>query len=213
MLVKKWMSKEVVSVGPHDTVIKAQILLKENNIKRLPVMDKGKLVGIVTEHQLRRMLLSETLKVKDLMTKDPVTVPEDFTLGEAAEILLKHNISGLPVVDNQNQVVGIIAKSDLFKLLVPLTGAGGKGIQFALNVPNRIGAIKEITDIIRTHGGRLMNVLTSYDEAPEGYLRIYIRMYGINRNKLQKLREILSEKASFIYMVDHRHNKRDIYEM
>ena len=214
MLVKKWMSKDVVTVRPNDTVIKAQILLKKANIKRLPVLEKKSLVGIVSYWDLKRMLLpSETLKVENVMTKNPVTVPWDYTIGETAEILLKRHISCVPVVDSNGHVIGIITKGDLFRVLVPLTGVGEKGIQIALMVDDRTGSIKEIIDIIRTNGGRLMSVLTSYDEAPKAYLKVYIRMYGIDRNKLPKLREAISEKASVIYFVDYRHNKRDIYEM
>ena len=214
MLVKNWMSKEVITLRPNDSAIKAEILLREHNIRSLPIVDEGKLVGIVTERDLKRIPLpSDTLRVKNLMTKEPVTVPWDYTIGEAAAILLKHNISGVPVVGSHGQLVGIITKGDLFRALVPLTGVGEKGIQIAFIVDDRPGSIKQITDIIRANGSRLMSVLTSYDEAPKGYLKVYIRMYGIDRNKLQKFREAISENASLIYIVDHRHNKRDIYEM
>ncbi len=214
MLVKNWMSKKVVTVRPNDSAIKAEILLKKHSIRCLPIIDEGKLVGILTERDLKRISLpSDTLRVKNLMTKDPVTVPWDYTIGETAAILLKHNISGVPVVSSHGQLVGVITKGDLLRVLVPLTGVGEKGIQIALMVDDRTGSIKEIIDIIRTNGGRLMSVLTSYDEAPKGYIKVYIRMYGIDRNKLPKLREAISERASLIYFVDHRHNKRDIYEM
>ena len=214
MLVKKWMSTKVITVGPNETVIKAQILLKEHGIKRLPVMKGGVLVGIVTEGDLKiASPPADTLKVENVMTRNPVTVPWNYTVGETAEILLNHKISGVPVLGNHGQLVGIITTGDLFRVLVPLTGVGKKGIHFALLVDDRPGSIKEIIDIIRAAGGRIMSILTSFDEAPRGYLKVYLRMYGIDRNKLYKLRETIREKASFFYIVDHRHNKRDIYEM
>ena len=101
------------------------------------------------------------------MTRQPVTVPWDYTVGEAAEVLLKHDISGLPVVDHRGGVKGIITKGDLFKVLVPLTGVEKKGIQLALKLVNRRGAIKEMTDIIRANGGRIISVLTSYTDDPD----------------------------------------------
>jgi acetoin utilization protein AcuB len=212
MLVKKWMSKNVISVQANDSVIKAQLLLKEHNIKRLPIIEKGMLVGIVTDRGLR-ILPSETLRVKNVMTKSPVTVPWDYTVGEASEILLQHNISGLPVVDEDGHVIGIITKSDLFKVLVPLTGIGKRGIQFALQVSDRPGAIKEVTDLIREYGGRIMSTLTSHEDVPEGSLEVYIRMHGMDRDRLRRFKHSLEEKATLLYIVDLRENKRDIYKL
>jgi acetoin utilization protein AcuB len=205
------MSKNVISVQANDSVIKAQLLLKDHNINRLPVMEKGMLVGIVTDRDLR-ILPSETLRVKNVMTKSPVTVPWNYTVGEAAEILLQHNISGVPVVDEDGRVTGIITKSDLFKVLVPLTGIGKRGLQFALYVADLPGAIKEITDLIRDYGGRLMSTLTSHEDVQKGYLEVYIRMYGMDRDRLRRFKQSLEEKATLLYIVDLRENKRDIYK-
>ena len=206
------MSKNVISVQANESVIKAQLLLKEHNINRLPVMDKGKLVGIITDRDLR-ILPAETLRVKHIMTKYPVTVSWNYTIGEAAEILLQHNISGAPVVDEDGHVIGIITKGDLFKVLVPLTGVGKKGIQFALQVADRPGAIKEVTDLIREYGGRIMSTLTSHEDVPEGSLEVYIRMHGMDRDRLRRFKHSLEEKATLLYIVDLRENKRDIYKL
>lgn len=212
MLVKYWMSKNLITVKTTDSVINAKLALKEHNISHLPVMEKGNLLGIITGWDIRQVLIpSDTLKVKNIMTRDPVTVPWDYTVGETAEILLKHNISGVPVVDSQGRVAGIITKGDLFKVLVPLTGVGEKGVQFALLLTDRRGAVKEITDLIRENGGRMLSALTSYDDAPTGSLKLYIRMYGIERKKLKALEQKIMEKAAILYMVDHRENVRKIY--
>ena len=145
------------------------------------------------------------------MTKNPITVPEDYTIEETAEVLLKHKISGMPVVDRYGDIVGTITQNDLFRILISLTGVERKGIQFGLEVEDRPGSIKELEDIIREYGGRMASILTSYDMAPEGYRRMYIRMYGIDRFKLNKLKESLKEKATLLYMVDRREAKRETY--
>ena len=212
MLVKDWMSKNLITVKANDSVVKAQTLLLERNISRLPVMEEEKLLGIITDRDIRKVLIpSETLRVKNLMTRNPVTVPWNYTVGETAEILLKHDISGAPVVDHQDRVVGIITKGDLFRVLVPLTGAGKKGIQFALRVADHRGAIKEITDIVRENGGRMMSVLTSYDGDSTGTITLYLRMYGLERQKLKQLNKKIFEKATVLYMVDHRESIREYY--
>jgi acetoin utilization protein AcuB len=214
MLVKKWMSENLITIRHYESAIKASMLLRDNHIKHLPVIEKDKLVGIVTDSDMLRVSTpSDTLRVEHVMTKNPVTVPWNYTIGEAAETLLKHNISGAPVVGVNGKVVGIITEGDLFKILVPLAGVGEKGIQLALFVADRPGSIKEITDIIRAYGGRMMSILTSYDNAPRGYLRVILRLHGIDRDRFQKMRQIIANKASLLYWVDHRNNMRDIYRV
>ena len=225
MLVKHWMNKQVITIDANDSMHDAIHLLKKHDINMLPVMEKGKLVGIVTDRDLKRASASDAttleihelvyllskIKVKEIMTKDPITVPEDYTIEEAAEILLKHKISGVPVVDHYGDIVGIITKNDVFKILISLTGVERKGIQFGLEIEDLPGSIKKVEDIIREYGGRMASILTSYDMAPEGFRRLYIRMYGIDRFKLNKLRDSLREKASLLYMVDRREAKRETY--
>jgi len=99
----------------------------------------------------------------------------------------------------------------LFRVLISLTGIGTGGIQFGFQVEDRPGSIKEVADIIREFGGRMVSILTSYDRVPEGYRRIYIRMRNIERSELQKLKDRLGAKASLLYMIDHQENNREIY--
>jgi len=225
MLVKNWMSKPAITIDLEASMNDAIKLLKTHNIKMLPVMEKGKLVGIVTDRDLKRASASDAtsleihellyliskIKVKEIMTKKPITVPEDYTVEETAEILLKHNISGVPVIDQYRDVVGTITQNDIFRILISLTGVAKRGIQFGLEVEDRPGSIKEVTDIIREYGGRMASILTSYDMAPEGFRQVYIRMYGIDRFKLNRLKEVLKEKARLLYMVDRREVHRETF--
>jgi acetoin utilization protein AcuB len=225
MLVKNWMSKNVVSIDVSDSMRDAMKLLKEHGIRMLPVMKKGKLVGIVTDRDLKKasasdatsleghelLYLLEKIEVKDLMTKDPITVPPDYTAEETAQVLLENKISGAPVVDDNGQVVGVITQTDLFRVLISLTGVGNGGIQFGFQVEDKPGSIKEVTDIIREFRGRMVSILTSYDDVPDEYRKVYIRMHSIERPRLQKLKDKLSEKASMLYMIDQQENNREIY--
>jgi acetoin utilization protein AcuB len=214
MLVQKWMSQNVIRIRPSESAIKASIILKDSNINHLPVTKNDTLVGIVTCSDLQRVSPpSETLRVEHVMTRNPITVPWNYTIGEVAEILLRHNISGVPVVGGDGKIVGIITRGDLFRALVPHVGMGEKGIQIALLGVDRPGSIKDITDVIRANGGRIVSVLSSYDNAPPGYLRVILRLHGIDRDKFKKMRQILAKKASLLYWVDHRNNMRDIYRV
>lgn len=225
MLVKNWMSKKVVTVDVNDSMQDAARLLKEHNIRMLPVLERGKLVGVLTDRDVKRASASDAttlevhellyliskIKVKDIMTKNPVTVPADFTVEETAEIMLNKKISGAPVVDDKGRVVGIITQIDLFKVLIALTGVGKRGIQFAFQIEDRPGSIKEVADIIRKYGGRMVSILTSYENVSPGYRKVYIRMYGVDRMKLNALKDELRQKATLLYLVDHKENKREIF--
>jgi acetoin utilization protein AcuB len=225
MLVKNWMSKSVITVEEKDSMHDAMKLLKEHDIRMLPVMREGKLVGIVTDRDLKRasasdattlevhelLFLISQIKVMSIMTKDPITIPFDYTVEETAEVLLRNKISGAPVVDHDGQVVGTITQTDLFNVLISLTGVGKRGIQFALQIEDRPGSIKDVADIIRKYGGRMVSILSAYERVPEGYRKVYIRNYGIERSKVPQLKEDLKSKATLLYMVDHQENRREIY--
>jgi acetoin utilization protein AcuB len=133
--------------------------------------------------------------VKNWLSKALVVVSPNTSVIKAQILLKDHDISHLPVMDEEKRL-GIITKGDMFRVLVPLTGVGKKGIQFGLLLADRRGAIKEITDLIRENGGRIMSVLTSYDDAPKGLLKLYLRMYEFERKKLKALKDKIREKAS-----------------
>jgi len=225
MLVANWMSNNIITVDENDSMYDAMKLLKEHDIHMLPVLNKGKLAGIVTDRDLKKASASDAttleihelfylltrIRVKDLMTKEVVTVPPDFTVEETAQVLQKNKISGAPVVNSEGQIVGTITKTDLFRVLISLTGVGIGGTQFGLQVEDRAGSIKEVADIIRMYGGRMVSILSSYGEVPEGYRKVYIRMRNIERTALQNLKQKLKSIAGLLYMVDHTENNREIF--
>jgi acetoin utilization protein AcuB len=226
MLVKNWMSKEVITVDADDTMQNAIYILQEQNIKMLPVMDDASLVGIITDRDLKKaspsdattldmhelLFLISKIKVRDLMKEPVFTARPDDTVEEAAALLLEKKISGLPVIDENNRLVGIITRSDIFRVLLSLSGLGKKGIQFAIRIKDMPGIIKEVRELIHEHGGRTASILSSSDNAPEGYLNFYFRIYQIDREKLPSLLDKVREKGTLLYVVDHREDKRTIYE-
>jgi len=220
------MSTDVITINVNGSMIDALKLLKQHNIRMLPVMEKGKLVGILSDLDVKRVSVSDTvpldihklfyviskIKVGKMMNKVPFSVPPDYTVEEAAEILLRNEISGVHVIDHQGKIVGVNTETDIFKVLISLTGLRKRGIQFGLQVEDRPGSIKEVTDTVRRYGGRIISILSSDERAPKGYQKVYIRTHGIERGKLPRLREELKEKTYMSYMVDHRENIRELYE-
>jgi acetoin utilization protein AcuB len=224
MLVETWMSKPVITVNADDSMQQATALLKENHIGILPVMENEKLVGVITDRDLKRASASDAtsleihelvyllckIKVKEIMTKDPISVPPYYTIEETSRILLEKKISGVPVVDDEGRLTGIITRDDLLRVLVNLTGVDKLGIQFAFQVEDRAKSIHELTDIIRKYEGHMVSILTSYENAPQGYRNVCIRAYRINRHEIPQLLNDLKKKATLLFMVDHRNDFRDI---
>lgn len=132
-LVQDWMTKDVITITIDTSLPEAHQIMMNEEIRRLPIVDKdNKLMGIVTLGDVRgaqpspatslsiwelNYLLSN-LKVKEIMTPDPITLNVNATIGEAARSMLEQRISGLPVVDDAGALVGIITESDIFSMVV-----------------------------------------------------------------------------------------------
>lgn len=132
-LVKDWMSSDVITITPETTLPEAHQIMKNEEIRRLPVVDQvGRLVGIVSIGDIRAAepspatslsiwemnYLLSTLTIEKIMTPEPHTIRPDATIAEAARTMLEHRISGLPVVDQEHHVIGIITESDIFSMVV-----------------------------------------------------------------------------------------------
>lgn len=225
MLVKDWMSRKVVTVNVNDSMQHAINRLMEHDISMMPVMEDGKLVGIVTDRDLKRaspsdavmldiqriLYLLSKLEVGAIMSRYPITLSPDHTMEEAAEIMLTNKISGCPVLDESSHIVGMLTKNDIFRAMMSLTGLSHRGIQFGFLLDDRPGSIKEVTDVLRTFGARLVSILSSYEQAPEGFRHVYVRAFNIDRETLENLKEELKKKTKMLYVVDHRENQREIY--
>lgn len=131
--VSDWMTRDVITVEPNTPLPEALALMRKEHIRRLPVMEGGRLVGIVTYGDLREAgpstatglsvheisYLLAKLGVGKLMTAKPFTVTPYTPLTEAAALMLEHKVGGLPVMDGE-QLVGIITESDIFRAFVRL---------------------------------------------------------------------------------------------
>ncbi len=141
MLVGTIMTSQVVTVAPTSSIGAAIELMREHGFRRLPVVEDGKLIGIVTDRDLRQAtnsplvlrerwyseFLLEAIKVRSCMTPDPITVQPSTPVADAARRLRQHKIGGLPVVDSDDDqhVVGMVTITDMLDCLIHLLSVDG----------------------------------------------------------------------------------------
>ncbi|WP_353117427.1 CBS domain-containing protein [Nitratidesulfovibrio sp.] len=214
MLIREWMTQDVITVTPDTSMMKASKILKENRIRRLPVVDaEGRLIGIVSDRDIKEAspskattldmhelyyLLSE-IKVKDIMTRDPFTVRADDTVETVALNMIEKRIGGLPVIDDAGKLVGIISDSDVFKVLITITGVRHGGVQFAFELENTPGTLKPIVDTLREHNARIISILTSMDDSNGPTRRVYIRILPMDRAEENRIIEAVKSRFSLMY--------------
>jgi acetoin utilization protein AcuB len=166
MIIERRMTRNPVTATPEMSVADASALMKREKVHRLPVLDKEHhLVGIISEKDLlyaspspvstlsiheMAYLLSQ-LTVKKLMTHDVITISKETTVEEAARLMVDQDLSSLPVVEN-DKLIGIVSKSDLFKILLELFGARHYGVRMSFLVEDKPGAIAAISNELSKHG-------------------------------------------------------------
>lgn len=165
MLVKDRMVSKVVTARPKTSVSDALTLMKERHIRGLPVLHGHRLVGIVTWTDLMRVSPSPTTGLAiweisqmlmkttfgSMMTPDPVTLPPSATIEEAAVLMRRYKIGGLPVMENQT-LVGIITESDIFDAFITLMGLRRGGARLTIALRGRGDALEEVVRTIRYCG-------------------------------------------------------------
>jgi acetoin utilization protein AcuB len=218
------MTATPITVNEEVSITEAQMLMKRNRIRRLPVMKENKLVGIVTDRDVlsaapsqvlsfdekERELMPELyelmtkIKLKDIMSRSLRTISADDSVITAAQLLLTHKISGLPVLSKQGLLIGIITEGDLFKALVDFSGLNmGKTI-FGFLLPDQSGNIKEVADIIRAHGGRMASIMTSMTNKDGGERQVIIRIADQPVIDLDAMQKDLEEKFTMLFRVEDR---------
>ncbi len=209
MLVEKWMSAKPYTVEEGESLSAAMRLLKDKQIRRLPVLRKGKLVGIVTDRDLKAAspseatsldiwelhFLLEKLKVKDVMSKELITIGPKDTIEESAMIMMQKKIGGLPVVDESGALIGILTEDDVFRALVEVTGVNLKKTRVSLLVADEPGTIQQVADICRKGGGKVISILTSYTKVPPGMREVIIR---VDCPDMSSLKHDLSQRFSAV---------------
>lgn len=214
MQVQNWMTSDVVAVEEGISIVKASQILKENDLRHLPVTKQGRLVGMITDRDIKDALpypsatitahelyhLLSEVKTRDIMKPDPITIRPEQTVELAAVKMLEHKVTGIPVVTEKGQLVGIISQGDVFRVLIYITGIYQGGIQFAFNLEDRPGSIKEVADVIREWQGRIVSIMSMSETADEGYRHVFIRIKRIPEDELQEMIQKLDRNFMLLYV-------------
>ena len=221
MLIKEYMTPDPITVDESVSIMEAADLMKKRRVRRFPVVRGKEFVGIVTDRDLRsaapsqvitfdayeRQLMPELydllakIRVKDIMCRKVITVGPEQTIVMAAHLMLRHRISGLPVMDSGGKLVGIITEGDIFKALVDFSGARLGRTLLVFRLEDRPGSIKGVADVIRAHDGRLASILTSNTPADPEFRRVYIRIRDLPPEKLQVLQEALEAQCGVVQVI------------
>lgn len=168
------MSRDLAIVTPDTSIADAFQLMQDRRVRRLPVMSKNKLVGIVTIKDLNKVspssatslsifelnyLLVKT-KIKDILPKNMkvITIEADANIERAAVLMREHQIGGIPVLEDGN-LVGIITETNIFDAFIDILGVSRPGTRIDMEVDERVGAVAAVTGIIAQHGISIENIV------------------------------------------------------
>jgi acetoin utilization protein AcuB len=205
MFVRERMTSPAVTITPDTRLQAALTLLHQRQFRRLPVVDaQGTLVGIVSERDLlyaspppatllRGRELSDLvagLRVEEIMTREVITTTPGAFIEEAARLMVEHKIGGLPVVDGEGRVVGVITETDLFRALIDLYRADHAGLYLALKVPPTQGALAALSKAVLGLGDDVVGISMSHDEAT-GRHRLVIKGRDLDQERVVSTLEAL----------------------
>jgi acetoin utilization protein AcuB len=199
MFVGERMSRPVITVAPETPVNDALAMFKKEHIRRAPVIKDGKLLGIVTENDLRNASTSPAttlsvwemnyliskVTVKQVMSKKVKTIDMDTPIEEAARIMTDSSIGGMPVT-RDGKIVGMITETDLFKVFLELMGAREKGVRVSALVEDKPGQLAKVSKAITEAGGNFI-AFGMFSGPDVSTKMITFKVAGIKKDDVKKI--------------------------
>lgn len=219
MLIREWMSDDVITATEETSMLKVSRQMKEFGIRRVPIVNEDyEVLGIISDRDIKDAspskattldvhelyyLLSE-IKAKDIMTAKPVCVHLNDSIEHVALLMQEKGLTGLPVINDEKHLVGMITEHDIFKVLVEITGVRKGGIQFALEVSDEPGSLQPVLELIRKNGGRITSILTGRQKEQDAMHEVFIRIRPLEKDNEDKLIEIIKAECSLRYWVGEK---------
>jgi acetoin utilization protein AcuB len=184
LLVRDWMTRKLVTLSPEASVGEALTLCRERRIRHIPILEEGRLVGIVSDRDLRdaspalgdaeRASALQKIRVGDVMTREVSTADPQDSIENVAQEMYELKIGSLPVVAEapvvdeglavaEEELLGIVTSSDVMRALVTLAGLPEPGCRIEVRAPNREGILAEVAGKIQDLGVDIFSVLSDPD--------------------------------------------------
>lgn len=201
MLVRDCMTRHPILISPNWSASEAERLMSENRIRHLPVVEDGKrLVGLITRQRLSmkpEMLGSlnvweisrylADLKVKQMMIKRKaiITVDEDRSVERAASLMSENKIGCLPVVDDDDVVVGVVTEVDISRAFQEMLGLPVEGLRVTVRMPNRPGEFAKLTRAIADRGWGVMGIGTFPSRRNPGFYDAVLKIPNVTEEEVR----------------------------
>jgi len=200
MLVQHWMTRDVVAVEADTPFLEARLILKDKKIRHLPVVERGRLVGVVTDRDLKEAAPSGAtsldvyelnylllkMKIRDLIKHPPITVRPTNSVEKAALLMHDHKIGCLPVVDETGSLVGLITETDLLAVMVEILGYKEKGTRIAFEIRDSPEACQELVHVLRDFRLDFRSIVSTALHTRPGFRDFVIRVRGEQVDALVK---------------------------
>ena len=173
------MQKNITTITKDERMTTAKKVLKEKNIRHLPVVDGKKLIGLVTNMDIRKSeaspatsleirelhYLLDKITVGEIMTRNVITISPDISIEEATTLLHDNKIGCLPVIEDGN-LIGLLTEGDVMEVLIDVMGMKENGSRIEILVDDMPGALADITRIIKEHNVNIISVVTDSADEP-----------------------------------------------
>jgi acetoin utilization protein AcuB len=204
-IVEKWMTRDVITVQPHEKIIDAFELMQRQGIRHLPVIEDGELKGLVTDRDIRLALIPSPLstpedrmyhlgaleRVDEIMTTDLIIVSPNATIEEAAKLIAQHKIGAVPVVA-QGTLVGILTETDILCVFIEMLATIQSSSRIDVVLGDKPSALDEVYRLLQTNHAKVLSVSMS----PEETAGFPIYSFRLQRLPLEPLVHKL-EKAGY----------------
>ena len=210
MFVGDCMSAPAITITPETPLQDALNLMHEHRFRRLPVVDEqGRLVGIVSERDLLyaspppttllsghslNHLLAES-QAKQIMAREVIATTPGTFVEDAARLIVENKVGGLPVVDEDERVIGVITETDIFRAFIELYRAGHGGLYLVLKAPDRTGLMAELSKAVLGLEGEIVGLSSSFDETTGDY-RLVIKGQAIDVDRVIELVKSLGYRVT-----------------
>lgn len=194
MRVRDRMTSDPISITPQTTIAEALTTMREGHFRRLPVVDRGKLIGIVTDRDLSEVspspatslsvfelnyLLSRT-KIGTIVKKQQViSISPDAYLEKAALVMRDKEIGAIPVEEN-GKLVGIITESDIFDAFMEMMGLRDSGTRLDLEVDDKPGMLVKVSEIVWKNGGDISHLAVFHKKQAKADLVLQLRTKDVD---------------------------------